>query len=52
MSFIGQNGLFLLRVGHLKLLNELTVLCRDHLTPRGKLIKTLQFWHNAITAYV
>lgn len=33
MALVGKNDLFLLRVGHLKLLDELTVLCWDHLTP-------------------
>lgn len=47
MSFIGQNDLFLLRISHLKLLDELTVLWGDHLTPRRKFVETLTFYHNA-----
>lgn len=33
MAFSRQNGLLLFRVSHLKLLDKLTVFCRNHLTP-------------------
>lgn len=46
VSFISQNNLFLLRVGHLKFLDEFTVFHRDHLTPAWKLIKTLSDLHD------
>lgn len=48
MSFIGQDDLLFLRVGHLKLLDELTVLRRDHLTSlkkkRKKKGRSCQTW--------
>lgn len=52
MSFIGQNDLFLLRVGHLKFLDEFTVLCRDHLTPAREFINTLPFFSIMLLEYV
>lgn len=49
MSFIGQNDMFLLRVGHLKFLDEFTVLCRDHLTPKRHSHISAQCYYSLFT---